>query len=206
MSKVLWIKGSPRSRSHSTGVAEAFVDAYLEKNPEDKVVTFDVFGENLLDFNEHVLNTKYKIMQGLEETEEEALAWKAVENLIEEFKSFDKYIISTAMWNFGIPYRLKQYIDIIVQPTYTFSFSPEEGYKGLVTGKPVFISYARGGEYPAGTDAAAIDFQKPYLDFVLGFIGFTDIKSVVTEPTLSDEAKAKREAAIEEAKKIAETF
>lgn len=206
MSKVLWIKGSPRSRSHSTVVAEAFIETYQKKNPDDEVVTFDIFDENLLTINDHVLNAKYHIMQGQDESEEDINAWKAVESTIEEFKSYDKYIISTAMWNFGIPYRLKQYIDIIVQPTYTFSFSPEEGYKGLVTGKPVFISYARGGEYPAGTDAAAIDFQKPYLEFVLGFIGFTDIKSVVTEPTLSEEAKAKREAAVQEAKKIAETF
>ena len=51
------------------------------------------------------------------------------------------------MWNFGIPYILKHYIDLIVQPGLTFSFSPSEGYKGLVTGKPVTVVYARGGAY-----------------------------------------------------------
>lgn len=50
------------------------------------------------------------------------------------------------MWNFGIPYRLKQYIDILVQPGYTFSYSPEQGYTGLVN-KPAAVVYARGGDY-----------------------------------------------------------
>lgn len=113
------------------------------------------------------------------------------------------------MWNFSIPYRLKHYIDILVQPTYTFSFSPEEGYKGLVTGKPVFISYSRGGEYPVGSESEGFDFQTRYLEMISGFIGFTDIRSVVTEPTLMggpDAAKEKREQAIDKAKEMARDF
>ena len=113
------------------------------------------------------------------------------------------------MWNFNIPYRLKQYIDILVQPTYTFSFSPDEGYKGLVTGKPLFIAYSRGGEYPVGTEGEAFDFQTKYLQLVLGFIGFTDILTVVVEPTLQggpDLAKERRAAAIAQAREMAKAF
>jgi len=113
------------------------------------------------------------------------------------------------MWNFGIPYRLKQYIDLLVQPSYTFAFDPEKGYSGLVTGKPAFVAYARGGEYAEGTEAAAFDFQKKYLETVLGFIGFTEIQSVVVEPTLHggpEVAKEKREAAIEKARERALKF
>ena len=54
------------------------------------------------------------------------------------------------MWNFSIPYRLKHYLDIIIQPTYTFSYTPETSYQGLVTGKPIFIAYARGGAISDG--------------------------------------------------------
>jgi FMN-dependent NADH-azoreductase len=31
-----------------------------------------------------------------------------------------------------------------------------------------------------------MDFQKPYLELVLGFIGFKDINSIILEPTLAD--------------------
>ncbi len=206
MSKVLYLKGSPRDRSHSTAVAEAFIDSYKQKNPDDEIKVLNVFEKKLPAFDGFIINAKYNIMHGNDHSDAEKNAWKEVEEIIEEFKSADKYIISTGMWNFGIPYRLKQYIDIITQPGYTFSFSPEEGYSGLITGKPIFISYARGGEYPPGTDAENMDFQKRYLDFLLGFIGFTDIKSVVIEPTLTDQAQKKREEAIEKAKEIAKSF
>lgn len=61
------------------------------------------------------------------------------------------------------------------QPTYTFSYSPKEGYRGLVTDKRAVLVYARGGEYPPGTDGEAFDLQKRYMETILGFIGFSDI-------------------------------
>ena len=75
--------------------------------------------------------------------------------------------------------------------------------------KPIFIAYARGGEYPPGTDYEAFDLQKKYLELILDFMGFTDIRSIVVEPTLMggpEVAKAKREAAIEQAKQMAKEF
>ena len=134
---------------------------------------------------------------------------RAVEDIINEFKSADKYVTAVPMWNFHIPYRLKHYIDIIVQPTYTFNVTPEGGYKGLVTGKPLFIAYSRGGEYSQGSQAEAFDFQTKYLEFILTFIGFTDIRSLVIEPTLAagpDTAKEKRETGIAKAKEMAKSF
>ena len=112
------------------------------------------------------------------------------------------------MWNFGIPYKLKHYIDVIVQPGYTFSFSPEEGYKGLMGGKPVAAVYARGGAYGSGTRAEAFDLQKAYLEHILGFIGFSDFQTILVEPTLaSPEDKDKSiEAARERAVSIAASF
>jgi FMN-dependent NADH-azoreductase len=112
------------------------------------------------------------------------------------------------MWNFGIPYRLKQYLDILVQPTYTFSFSPKEGYKGLVLGKPIVVAYSRGGAYPKGTADEAFDLQTKYFQLILGFIGFTDIRALIVEPTLAgpDVAKQKREETIAKAREMAKTF
>lgn len=206
MSKVLYLKGSPRERSHSTAVAEAFIETYKQNNPDDEILEIDLFKRNLPAFDGFKINAKYNIIHGQDHSEEEKNAWAEVEEIIEEFKSADKYIISTGMWNFGIPYRLKQYIDIITQPGYTFSFTPEEGYNGLITGKPVFIAYARGEEYLPGKDFEPMDFQKNYLDSLLGFLGFTNIKSVVVEPTLSDVAMDKREEGIKMAGEIAKIF
>jgi FMN-dependent NADH-azoreductase len=50
------------------------------------------------------------------------------------------------MWNFGVPYVFKPYIDVLIQPG-LISFDPQSGYKGLVTGKKAAAMYARGGAY-----------------------------------------------------------
>jgi len=71
-----------------------------------------------------------------------------------------------------------------VQPRLTFGFTPEEGYKGLVTGKPLVAIYARGGAYGPGSGAEAADQQSAYLKQILGFIGFADIQEIFVEPTL----------------------
>jgi FMN-dependent NADH-azoreductase len=139
-------------------------------------------------------------MQGKSHTEAQKQAWKQVEGIIQEFKSADKYVFSLPMWNYGIPYKLKHYIDIIAQPSYTFSFSPETGYKGLVTNKNALLIYARGGTF--GVEREAFDFQKPYMETFLKFIGFDNLNSIVIEPTLGNSAKK----AEEQAKQLALTF
>lgn len=210
MSTVLYIQASPRGeRSHSMAAAEAFVAAYRDANPGDRVVTINLFEKELPPFNGPALEAKYAILHGQECSAAERAAWQAVEDVVNEFKAADKYVLAVPMWNFSIPYRLKHYLDILVQPTYTFSYSPEAGYKGLVTGRPMFISYARGGEYPAGSEAEAFDLQTKYLENILAFIGFTDIRKVVTEPTLMqgpEVAKERRGRAIQKAKEMAGSF
>ena len=45
------------------------------------------------------------------------------------------------MWNAGIPYILKQFIDVVSQPGMVFGFDPEPGYTGLLTGRKAAVVY-----------------------------------------------------------------
>jgi FMN-dependent NADH-azoreductase len=185
MAKVLYIQASPRGqRSSSIQVADAFVQAYKAKHPADKVETLNLFTANLPSFDGLTINGKYNIMHGKDFSPEEKKAWDAVVKIIEHFKSFDKYVLAVPMWNFGIPYRLKHYLDLLIQPTYTFAVS-DKGYEGLVKGKPVMVIYARGGSYAKGSPTEAYDMQTKYMELALGFIGFTKIQSILVDPTLS---------------------
>lgn len=123
--------------------------------------------------------------------------------------SADKYLFSLPMWNFGVPYKLKHYVDVLVQPGYTFSYSPTEGYKGLVTGKPAVLICARGGAYSPGTGGEYLDMQKSYMETALEFIGISNIKSVIVEPTLKstpEQLEKIKELAKEKARSIARNF
>jgi FMN-dependent NADH-azoreductase len=205
MKTILYIKASPRDdRSHSHAVAKAFLSAYQQKNPQDKIITIDLFKESLPEFDNFAAESKYAIMHSKEKTPEQIKKWSQIEKVIEQFKCADKYLISVPMWNFSIPYKLKQYIDIIVQPSYTFTVN-SGGYKGLAGGKPICVIYARGGNYD---ENSPMDFQKKYFDFILGFIGFTDIKTVICQPMLADEETVKKaqQAAINNATSMAAAF
>lgn len=210
MSKLLYIQASPRGqRSYCIRAADAFIDAYKKGHPDDQILTLNVFEKNIPAIDGFVVQAKYSIMHGEKHTQEQLQAWQKVEQVIEQFTSADKYVLAVPMWNFSIPYRLKQYIDLLVQPGYTFSYSEEKGYEGLVTGKPLLVVYASGGKYEAGSGAEAFDLQKKYVELIFGFMGFKDINSIVVEPTLQggpDLAQEKLNEAIGRAKKIAADF
>ena len=200
MAKLLYIESSPRKeRSASIEVAHHFIEAYKAAHPGDTVETIDLWKTELPAFNESAIDAKYAILHGHAFTPEQAASWAQITAIADKFKSADAYLFSVPMWNFGIPYILKHYFDILLQPGLTFTFSPAEGYKGLVTGKPATVIYARGGAYGEGTGAEGYDQQTRYFGQALGFIGFTEVNTVLVEPTLGDKdgalAKGKIKAA-----------
>ena len=210
MSRLLYLQTSPRGkRSYSNRVGDAFAKAYRKSHSADEVVTVNLFEKDLPPFDGPAVQAKYALLQGQEHTVEERGIWKQVEAVIEEFLAADKYLVAAPMWNFSIPYRLKLYVDNLVQPGYTFSFSPEQGYQGLVTGKPLCFVLSRGGAYTGNVDAEALDLQKRYLETIFGFIGFTDIRFILVESTLAggpDVAEETLQAAVQQANEWAVGF
>lgn len=209
MAKLLHVESSPRKeRSSSIRVAAVFLAAYRKAHPGDTVETLDLWKTDLPRFDGQVIDSKYAILHGKEHTPEQKKAWEAVERVIRRFTEADKYLFSLPMWNFGIPYVLKHFFDVIVQPTYTFSFSPKEGYKGLVSGKPAAVVYARGGAYPPGSPGESFDLQKRYIELILGFIGFQGVQSIVAEPTMGkpEQVEGALQAAVRRAETLAATF
>jgi FMN-dependent NADH-azoreductase len=209
MAKLLHIVASPRTDSYSTRVAKAFLDVYRREQPEDQVEVLDLFEADIPPFLAPQAKAKYAVTTGQAPRDEAEAAWLGVIQTINHFKGFDKYVLSSPMWNFSIPYRLKQYIDVIVQPSLTFGFSPDTGYVGLVTGKPLMLILARGGVYQPGNPSETFDFQESYLRATFGFIGFSDIRAVRIQGTLRnkpEQVEADLRAAIAEATDAAMEF
>lgn len=209
MASLLYIEASPRKqRSHSIRTAEAFLAAYARANPADSIDRLDLWQEPLPRFDGDMLNAKYALMHGENPGDAERAAWATVEKLFARFAAADKYVFSIPMWNFGLPYVLKHYIDVITQPGLAWRFDPATGsYSGLVTGKVLAI-YASGGAYHAGSGAEAFDLQKPAFENWLAFIGLTDVTRVTVAGTLfgPDAAAAADAAARAEAERVAAGF
>jgi FMN-dependent NADH-azoreductase len=208
MSKLIYVKTSPRDRSHSTKVAKQFVSSYKESHPQDQIEEMDLWHMDLPPFDGYTIDAKYAVMHNREKTPEQEKAWNKVKEIFHKFAEGDKFLFSVPMWNFSIPYRLKHYIDLLTQPGLAFNVSPQGNYIGLVTGKPAVIVYASGGGYRLGSGAEGYDAQKPYMKLWLQFIGFKEIKEIVVDATLGDPTKAKQneEACLKEAQSLAKSF
>ena len=90
--------------------------------------------------------------------------------LIQELKDADTLIIGAAMYNFGIPASLKQWIDAICRAGVSFKYG-EQGPEGLLNIKRAFIITASGGT-PVGGD---MDFVSGYLSLICNFIGVKEV-------------------------------
>ena len=189
--KLLHIEASPRqAASASSRVAEAFVSAYAREHPDHAVERLALFEQELPPFGAEGADQKTDQIQDLiggGSGIEAAGEWAGVLREVERLRSADKVLLSSPMWNFSIPYRLKHYIDLICQPGLTFHVDPQGRYAGTVTGRPLQLVLASGGSYQAGfpreTHGTATDFQRPYLEHVARFIGFEDIRVIRIERT-----------------------
>ena len=209
MSTLLYIESSPRKeRSASIDVAHAFLDAYRAHHPGDTIDTLDVWATPLPEFNGAVLEAKYAGIAGEPLSAEQAAAWATIRALAERFRRADAYLISVPMWNWTIPYKLKQLIDCVSQKDLLFTFDAN-GLNGLLTGRKAAVIYARGIEYGgAGLPAQTWDLQRQYLELWLRSVGVTDQSAVLIEKTLfgPDADAAARASARLEAQALAARF
>jgi FMN-dependent NADH-azoreductase len=207
MSRLLYVEASPRKqRSASIEVARAFLDAWRVAHPDASIDVFDVWHEDMPEFDGDTLEAKYAVLTAQSPTAEQAAAWARVQAIASRLTRADRVVISTPMWNFSIPYRLKHWLDLVIQPGLTFGYDPARGYYGLVTGCKALCIYARGGDYSG--DAAAYDQQTRYLSATLGFMGITDQTAITIDRGLhgADVDRAARDAARAQALALATTF
>ncbi|HRZ86311.1 MAG TPA: NAD(P)H-dependent oxidoreductase [bacterium] len=202
MNKLLHIVATPRGQeSRTLKASQEFLHAFAAKHPSCAVEEVNVFKIELPPLSAKNVEGKYVLMGGIDLTGKLKHTWHEIEYHIHHFMSADAYLVSTPMWNFGIPYPLKHYIDVIVQPKYLFRYTPS-GPEGLAKNKKMAVITSRGGDYSAGSPAHAYDQQEPYLKTVFGFVGITDIRFVHAQPMDAGGAETQR-IKLDEAKEAA---
>jgi len=187
VSRLLYVEASPRKeRSASIEVCKAFLEAYRAANPDDEIERLDIWSAELPEFNGEVLEAKYSGLTGASLTVQQETAWAGIRALAQPFLDADKLLFAVPLWNFGIPYRLKQLIDLISQKDILFSFDGN-GFQGLMKARKATVVYARGLDYrspDSSTPSELYDLQKPYMEMWLRFIGVTSVSDIIIEKTL----------------------
>ena len=131
MSKLLHIAASPRgTASESLAIADSFLTVVRDAHPEIDVETWNLWDGSLPEFGPAAAAAKMAVFAGAEPTGEAGDAWAAAKAAFDRFAAADHYLFSVPMWNHGIPYILKQLIDVVSQPGMVFHFDAEHGYTG----------------------------------------------------------------------------
>ena len=178
---ILYIEASPRKdRSASIEIAEAALAAWRAADGLVTVDKLDLWSTELPEFDGPVMQAKYAGIAGIALTETQTTAWSQIRAIAARFLAADVLILAVPLWNFSIPYKLKHLIDVVSQKDLLFAFD-ELGFSGLLRGRKALLICARGLDYgpTAGTPAGSYDFQKPYLETWLRFIGVSQIRTVI---------------------------
>src|SRR6478752_2993566 len=165
MSKLLHLSASPRgTASESLAIAATFVDTFSDVHPDITIEHWDLWDGTLPPFGAAAAGAKMSIFAGQEPAGEQAAAWAAVHRTFERFAAADYYLFSVPMWNHGVPYILKQFIDVVSQPGLVFGFDPEHGYTGLLGGRRAAVIYTSAVYGPGDRRGFGADFQRPFFD------------------------------------------
>jgi FMN-dependent NADH-azoreductase len=183
MPKLFHLTCSPRAASESSAGARIFVDRFRLARPDWDIDEMNLWRDHLPEFDGAILEAKYARMDGRNFTNAERDAFAVAERMAVRFALAERVLISTPMWNFGIPYKLKQWIDVINQPGLTFRFDPARGYLPLLKDRPTIVILASGGDFVTGMNRGRIDMATPYLREALRFIGVNDVRFVPIGPT-----------------------
>lgn len=193
MARLLHIDASPRGpRSRSNMVAERLI-AGLAGHDIERLQLFDA---DLPAFDGAAIEGRYALIMGDPVDDAVRAEWERIARMVDHFLSFDGWILTVPMWNFGIPYRLKHYIDLVTQPGLAFRVVDGQG-EGLAAGRKAILITSGALDIRPGGPMAAFDFQLAYLRAWLGFIGVADVDAIHVRPTYGDGPSV--EAAMEQA-------
>ena len=155
------------SARHDGSLSRAFADAVAAGLPGAEIVARDL-STGIPQITEAYTTGTFKAPADRSAEERAALALS--DELFAELEAADTLLIATATYNFNIPASLKAWIDQIARAGRAFRYT-ETGPEGLLKGKRALVLRASQGT-PTGADH---DFATPYLTFMLGFIGITDV-------------------------------
>ncbi|MCU1646989.1 MAG: FMN-dependent NADH-azoreductase [Nocardia sp.] len=205
MTTLLHINASARgAHSQSKALAQTFIEGLTARDPELIVDTLDLFEAKLPEFGTHAAEAKLALFTGRDQTPEQLVAWEQARTVFDRFAAADQYVINIPIWNAGVPYIFKQWVDIVTQPGWAFTFDPQTGYSGLLTQKRVVTVYTSGVHQPGVPVEFGSDFATPFVQDWLNFVGIKDIAEIRFAPTvLTEDAQAGFAAAQERARELA---
>jgi len=199
----------PLQESVSKQLATAFISTLIERNPEVEVTNVDLYQDVPPYLN-------YKAFRGAwmpvfdaayEPAKEETAALAYADKHAALVNAADVLVLTMPMWNFTVPAIMKSWMDAVLMPNRTFTFTAE-GPKPLHHIRKAVLLVASGGVYKEDDPRDALS---PQVRSALAFIGIEDVavawadgQTALFFPDHEDRKQAALDAANEIAEDVAE--
>ncbi len=206
MKKLLYVAASPRgNRSNSRKLAEYFLDRIRERYPDIEIETIDLSDYGLPELDEAYVDAREKLQAAEPLTPAEVRLWGLIQAEIIQFESADLYLFSTPTWNFSIPYKLKQYIDVITQPGSAYTVKADGSTEGNLDDKPVVLLFAS-GEASQVPDKMAVNNLISYWKRWTGFVGLESTEIGISVTDMAADQNAALQSAREKITHLVDTL
>jgi FMN-dependent NADH-azoreductase len=203
--KLLRIDASAResTRSLSRDLANQFQQQWKEARSCDEWMTCDVGMDPPPFISQDFIAAAFT--ETTDRTEEQNAILQPSDNLIAQLKEADIVVMSTPMYNYGIPAALKAWFDMVIRVNETFTFDLARGDRPLEpvqTGKVLVLLTSSGefGFYPGGFNEGS-NHMVPHIKTMSKYLGVSIVHHVGIEyqefrDDRHDESKANARAAV----------
>ena len=182
--RLLHVIASPRgARSRSRCVADHFLRHLVGAQVEE----LDLWAEALPELDGAMLESRYRLIAGEPVEERFVSQWDELRARVDHLLSFDAWLFSTPMWNFGVPYRLKHYLDLVIQPTMAFTNDPSGTITAHGADKIAILVGAGALDIRPGSALAPLDFNLAHLAQCLRiYFGVSEVHELRIVPTFGN--------------------
>lgn len=176
--KLLRVDSSGRYEGSSTrALTDSLIEALASGNTAVDVTQRDL-AKGMPHVDESWIQANFTDAE--ERSDEQLERLQFSDNLVAEIQTADVVVIGVPIYNFGVPAKLKAWVDMIARARLTFRYTAN-GPEGLMKGKKAYLVVASGG---VAVDSE-LDFATPYMRQALRFIGITDIEVIGAEQQMS---------------------
>ena len=165
----------------SASATNRMVAHLLSKLPVGSAQTVNLAETDIQPLDKAAL--EMSVFQGQQPNAEQTALLAQLMSVVNQVKSARRLVIAYPMYNFGIPARLKDWLDNLVVPGETFRYGADGTPRGLMSAHKVLLLQASGSVYTDGP-MAQMDFASSYLKTLLGgFLGFASVDTIYAEGT-----------------------
>ena len=170
----------------SASATNRMVAHLLSKLPVGSAQTVNLAETDIQPLDKAVLEMFVATVFQGQQPNAEQTALARLMSVVNQVKSARRLVIAYPMYNFGIPARLKDWLDNLVVPGETFRYGADGTPRGLMSAHKVLLFQASGSVYTDGP-MAQMDFASSYLKTLLGgFLGFASVDTIYAEGTASN--------------------